>query len=88
MLRDAQLFHHIEHPDDVSLVFGGDLFVCERPVILAVVKALGIKALHFAPAGDVPEPVALDQRGAADALERPVMNPAGRQLFTGVLPQE
>ena len=88
VLRDAQLFHHVEYPDDVSLVFVGDRLVREGAVIFTVVKALGVETLHLASAGDVPEPVALDQRGAADALERPVMNPTGRQLFAGVLPEE
>ena len=51
-------------------------------------ESLRVEAHHFAATGHVPQPVPLDQRRAADALERPVVGTAGRQLFAGVLPQE
>ena len=88
MLRDAQLLHHVEVPDDVGFVFVVVDFFLVRAVVLAVVEALGVEAADFAAAGDEPQPVAFHQRRAADALQRPVVDAAGRQLFAAVLPEE
>ena len=88
VLRDAELLHHVEHPDDVGLVLPLLLLSREGPVVLPVAKALGVEALHLAAAGDIPEPVAFHERRAADALQRPVVHPAGGEFLTRVLPEE
>ena len=88
VLRDAQLLHHVEDPDDVGFVVGRDWFVRVGAVVLAVVETFGVEAADFAAAGDEPEPVALDQRRGADALLRPVVDAAGRQLLAASAARE
>ena len=88
MLRHAELLHHVEHPDDVGLVLPLLLLGGEGAVVLTVAETLGVEALHLAAAADVPEPVALHERRAADALERPVVNAARGEFLAGVLPEE
>ena len=60
----------------------------EGAIVLVVVKAFGIEAGDFTAAGDEPQPVAFDQRRAANALQRPIVYAAGRQLLAGMLPQK
>ena len=57
-------------------------------VIDAVVEAFGIEAADLAAVGHEPQAVAFDERRRADALQRPVVNSARRQLLAGVLPEE
>src|SRR5207244_1539774 len=71
--RDAEVLHHVERPNDFGLVVG---------------VACGIEAADFAAAGDEPEAVAFDERGAAEAFHRPVVDAAGRELFAAMLPKE
>ena len=59
-----------------------------RTVVLAVAKTLGIEAHDLAAIGDDPQPLAFDQRRAADALVGIVQGPTGGKLFAGKLPVE
>ena len=52
----------------------------ERAVVLLVEEALDVDADHLGAVRDVVEPVALDDRGRADALERPVVDAARGSL--------
>ena len=88
VLRNAELLHHVEYPDDISLVLPLLPLAAEGPIVLPVAKALGVEALHLAAAGDIPEPVAFHERRAADALQRPVVHPAGGEFLTRVLPEK
>jgi hypothetical protein len=88
VLRHAERLHHVEHPDDVGLVLALGLLRGERPVVLAVAKALRVEALHLAAAGHVPEAIPLHERRAADALERPVVDAAGGELLARILPEK
>ena len=51
-------------------------------------KTFRIQAANFAATGDEPELFTVDQRRAADTLQRPVVNATGRKLRTRMLPQE
>ena len=85
----ADLLHHVELPEDVGVGLGRELLVGHRAVVLvAVAEALGVEAHHLAAVADVVDLVALDQRRAGDALERPVVDAAGGDLLVGDLPQE
>ncbi len=57
-------------------------------VVFIIVKALGVQAANFASAGHEPEPIALHQRRATNALQRPIMHATGDQFFAAVLPQK
>ena len=57
VLRHAELFHHIEHPNAIGLVCGWYFLGGKRPVVFPVVKPFRIEALHLAPAADVPEAI-------------------------------
>jgi hypothetical protein len=52
------------------------------------VEALNVEAGDFSAAGDVPEAVAFYQRGATDALQRPIVDAASGQFLAAVLPEE
>ena len=55
----TELFHQIELPDDVRVLFASELFVLHRAVILAVVaEAFGVEADQFGAIGNVVEAVA------------------------------
>ena len=78
VLRNAQLGHHIEDPHHVGFLrqdvrltarFEQLFFLLIRPVVFAVMKTLGIETTNFAAASDEPEPITLDVRRAADALQ-------------------
>ena len=95
VLRDAELGHHVQFPDDVRfMLFVPDdvrlvwLFGGEWSVVLAIAKTFGVEADHLATAGDEPDSVTDDHRRRANALVRPVMHATGRQLLTGMLPEE
>ena len=66
VLRDAELLHHVEHPNDFGFVVG---------------VAVGVEAADFAAAGDEPEAIAFDERRAAEAFHRPIVNAAGGELL-------
>ena len=51
-------------------------------------KPFDVEAAHFAAVGDEPQPIALAVGHRADALVRPVVHAARRQLGAGVLPQK
>ena len=88
VLRDTELLHHVEDPDSVRFIGALDLLAGEGAVVLAVAEALRVEAFHLAAAGDVPEAIPLDVRRAANPLERPVVDAAGRELLTRILPEE
>ena len=64
------------------------VFFLVRSVVLAVVEAFGIETANFTAAGDELQPVAFDERRTADALQRPIVYAASRQLFAAMLPEE
>ena len=88
VLRYAHLLHHVEVPNDVGFVLVGVFFLLVGAVVLAVVETFGVEAANFAATGDEPQPVAFDERRTADALQRPIVNAAGRQLLAAMLPEE
>ena len=88
VLHGAEFFHHVEIPDGVGLVSGVTWFRLVRPVVLAVVETIGIETCHLAAVGHQVEPIAFDQRCAADALTGPVDRPARLELLARELPSE
>ncbi len=62
VLRDLQLAHHVDQPDDVGLVLVFVRLGLVRAVVFAVVKAFDVQADDLTAAGDVPQAVAFDQR--------------------------
>ncbi len=88
VLGDAHLGHHVVPPDDVGFVLVLVRLGRVGAVVLAVVKTVGVQADDFAPVGDVPQAIALAIGRAADALLRPIVHAALRQLGVGVLPEE
>ena len=64
------------------------LFIGHRTVVLFVAKTFGIERNQLAAIGHIVKPVAFDQRRRGDALKRPIVHAARRQLFVGVLPEE
>ena len=84
----ADFLHHVERPDDVGVVLPGQLLVGDRPFVLAVAEAVDVEAPDDAAIARVVEPRALDQRRRSDALIRPVVGAARRQLLVRLLPQE
>jgi hypothetical protein len=81
VLRDAELAHHVELPDDVGFILVLVRLRLEGPVVLAVEEALGVEADDLAAARDEPDPVPVGARRAANALERPVVHAARGQFF-------
>ena len=86
--EDIQLGDHVESPDKIRVGGRGGGFVGDRAVVLAVAEAFGVEAQDFGAIGDIVEAVAGDVRSGADALLRPVVDAAGRQLGMGDLPEE
>ena len=85
----ADLFDHVQLPHDVGVGLAGELLVGDRAVVLAVVaEALQVHAHELGAVADVVRAVADDHRGTGHALERPVVDAAGRQLLVRGLPQE
>ncbi len=83
----VRLPHHVELPDHVAVdlvlvLLGGD------PVVLAVPEALGVEADDVRLVRGVVEALALDEGRGADALLRPVVDPAGGELVGDHLPEE
>ena len=88
MGEDVQFGDHVEFPDQIRVGGCGGGLVGDGAVVLAVAEALGVEAYDFGAVGDIVEAVAFDIRGGADALLRPVVDAAGRQLGMGDLPEE
>ena len=95
MLPNSKLLHHVELPDNVRLVLlvpgNGEIvrsFRCERPVVLAVPKPIRIQAGDFAPVGDKPQAITLDNRRRTNANVRPVVYASGSEFRAGVLPEK
>ena len=86
--RRADLVHHVEPPDHVGVGVGRQLLVRDGPVVLLVAEALGVEADELGAVADVVDAVALDERGAGDALVGPVVHASGRQLLVRDLPEE
>ena len=84
----SDLFHHVEHPDDVHVGLAGELLVLVRTVVLAVMEALNVGGNDLAAIRREIRDAA-DHRGrAGDALIRPVVGAARRQLLERRLPHE
>ena len=88
MLGNAQFAHHVKGPDDVGFFLGNYRFFLERPIIFIVMEPFGVEAQDFATTGNEPKSLAFYEWSTANALQRPVMNATGRQLFARMLPQE
>ena len=73
---------------DVGVVLAGELLVGDRPVVLAVAEAVDVQAPDHAAVAGVVDVGALDERRRGDALIRPVVGAARRQLLVGLLPEE
>jgi hypothetical protein len=65
-----------------------DHFVGDWSIIFVVVKAGRIETANFPTTGDEPHSIAFYQRGTANSLQRPIVDTAGDQFFTAVLPQK
>ena len=68
MRMRADLFHHVELPDDVRVLLAYELFILKWPVVFAVEKSLRIETDQFAAIGDVVKTVAFNERRGANAL--------------------
>ena len=88
VLRDAQLGHHVELPNHIGFVLIFIRLLFEGAIVLAIDEAFGVQASDFAAACDIPESVSIDQRCTANALVRPIVHAARRELFAAVLPEE
>ena len=84
----ADLLHHVERPDHVGVVRAGQLLVGDRAVVLAVAEAVDVEAPDHAAVARCNRGGALDQRRGGDALVRPVVGAARRQLLVRLLPEE
>ena len=84
----ADLFDHVELPDDVGVFWAGKLFLFIRPIVLVVTKALRIETDKFATVRNIIKLVAFDKRRRADALKRPIVYATGSEFFIGMLPEK
>ena len=85
----ADFLHHVERPEDVDVVLAGQLLVLERTVVLVVVESLDVHRQHDgAVRHEVGDALVDHERRRRDALERPVVRAARRQLLERRLPHE
>ena len=84
----ADLFHHVERPDDVGVVHAGELLVGDGAVVLLVAEPFDVDGKQHGAIADVVQRLAVDERGRGDALIRPVVRASGLELRVRVLPQE
>ncbi len=86
--EDPQLLDHVVHPDDVRVLFLPVFLVLEGTVVLPVQKPLHVGADQLGPVADVVDPVPVHERGGADPLFRPVVDPARGELVVRGLPHD
>ena len=80
VLGHAEFRHHVELPNDIGFVFVVVRLLFEWAVVFPVMESFGVEANNFASAGDVPQTVSVDERGAANALIRPIVDSTGGEI--------
>ena len=77
VLRNLEIFHHVQRPDNVCFVFFLNLLIGNWTVVLTILKTFSVEANNVTATADIPKTITFDIRRTADTLMRPVVDSTG-----------